>query len=233
LDFKIGKNQGREEILIDVLLQKERACEGFGYPVRQKEIIERLLTLIGSEDIKRAEVYIRLGDVLVSNRFTEAEDAYAKALELCRRLDSEDTELSAWRSMGFLKWRTGKDEEADSILQKVIELDLRKGDATVLAQDLFSHFTLLNRLGDFARVKKCTDQAWHCMTEVSYRQRNYILLMGAHYYGVIGDYDKAMEFLGKSQDLLKKFRCQTRFFIHLYREYIYAAGKYGRSAAIS
>ncbi|MFQ5629337.1 MAG: tetratricopeptide repeat protein, partial [bacterium] len=203
---RLPEKEEREKRLIDVLLQKERACESLGYLKRQKQIIDQLLTLIDSEDIKRADVYIRLADLLIlGSRFKEAEEALDEAIRMSRESHHKETELRALRSWSFLKCRSGDSEGGATIIQNVVEKDIQIGDATVLAQDLFSLFNIVNRLGDDKRVKKCLDDALALYDQVQPRQRSFIMIMAGLYYRDMGDDDKAISFFKKVHEIVAKY----------------------------
>ncbi len=193
---KLPEDPQREKIRIDVLLKMERTCEHLGYVKRQKEIIDRLLMFIQSDDINRAEVYIRLGDLLIlSNRLDEAAVALMEAHRLSKELSHEDTERRVLRSIGYLEVHKGRDNEAAEIIRQVIKMGTRKGTPDVLVQDLNSLFTILMRLGDFDEAKKCVDDALELYDQISvYRRTIYINFMAGSYYRHIGDYDKAIRY---------------------------------------
>ena len=190
---KLPEDQERKAILIEILLKMERTCESLGLINRQEKIIERLLALIRHDDINRAEVFVRLGDLFIlTNRLQEAESALKKAHSLSKNLHNKDTMLRALRSMGYLKVHSGLDDEAAAIIRRVIEFGSDNGKASVLVPDLNSLFTILMRLGDFDGAKKCLDDALKLLDRVPVHMQTYINFMGGSYYRHAGDFDKAI-----------------------------------------
>ncbi|HEY4492037.1 MAG TPA: tetratricopeptide repeat protein, partial [Acidobacteriota bacterium] len=123
-------------------------------------ILDRLRREVESDPSKMAEVYRREGELMtLLGRFDAAQNALEKSLSLCRDLSDIPAERNALRSLGFLRWHSGKNHEASQLLQRVIDLDRRLGDLQNTAGDLTSLANVLRNLGEHQRALECLQEA--------------------------------------------------------------------------
>jgi serine/threonine protein kinase/tetratricopeptide (TPR) repeat protein len=149
--LKLPNTSEHKEILVQVLLAEERLCETLGLRERQQAFIDRTLSLLDpvSDQTLIADVSIRQGELYtLLKRFAEAERLLNESLAVQQSLSDRAGERRALRSLGFLFWQQGRNEEAMSYTRSALEIDRETNDAAGYMQDLTNIGALLRAQGE-------------------------------------------------------------------------------------
>lgn len=208
--LKLADDRQRQEMLIDILLQQERVCETLGERERQQRIIDELLALLepAQDHAKLAMVYCRQGELYtLLNRFDVAEEVLNKSLRLSRGLGDTVVERSALRSLGFLYWHQGRNEEAVAMNEAALAINRRNHDTQAIAGDLTNLGNILRHLGEYDRALKCLEEALalYDVMPAPVKHASTLYIVGS-IHREQGDYDKALLYIQRAMDLSTQHR---------------------------
>ncbi len=208
--LKLADDPQPQEMLIDILLQQERVCETLGERERQQQIIDELLALLepAQDHAKLAMIYCRQGELYtLLNRFDAAEEVLNKSLRLSRDLADTVAERSALRSLGFLNWHQGRNEEAVANSEAALAIDRQSGDTQAIAGDLTNLGNILRHLGDYDRALKCLEEALtlYDVMPAPIKHGSTLYLVGS-IHRELGDNDKALLYIQRALDISMQHR---------------------------
>ncbi len=211
--LKLSEDPQRQEMLIDILLQQERVCETLGERERQQRIIDELLALLEAtqDRAKLAMIYCRQGELYtLLNRFDAAEEMLNKSLRLSRDLADTFAERSALRSLGFLYWHQGRNEEAVATNEAALAINRQNRDIQAIAGDLTNLGNLLRHLGEYDRALKCLEEAL-ALYDVMPGDRFFALYASTLFivgsiHRELGDHDKALLYIQRAMNLSLRHR---------------------------
>ena len=211
---KLPDGPARRDTLADILLRQERLCETLGLRERQQRIIDELVTLLETvgDRARRAEVYVRQGDLFTLLRqFDLADAALERSLRLRRELGDAVGVRNTLRSLGLLRWHQGRDREALEPVEEALAIDRSLGDLVATVGDLSNLGHVLKGLGDHQRARAhlieglelserivtgATDAAVRAEVEL---KQCYLLHILANVSREVGDVDRALEYLERAR----------------------------------
>jgi serine/threonine protein kinase/tetratricopeptide (TPR) repeat protein len=224
---RLAAGAERDTTLADILLQQERMCETLGLRLRQQQLIDQLITLLGSssDDMRLAEVSVRQGDLYtLLRRFAEAETALLRSLELRRALGDRMGERNTLRSLGLLRWHEGRNAEALEIAEETLRLDRERGDLPGIVGDLTNCGAILRAMGEHDRARAVIEEALavgandeddeSTMGDELALKRVYALHHLANIYREQGDRDRALEALQRAGTIAEEKRLPIQLAYH-------------------
>lgn len=143
------EDTARQDMLVRLLLDRERHLETLGRREDQQSVINELLELLPEEpSAELTAVLVRQGDLsTLLGQFAAAEDAFRRAAEMADTCGATEAKSMALRGIGHRFWRLGKYEEAVAPLTEVVEYDRNATTTTVLLRDLVNLGRVLRELG--------------------------------------------------------------------------------------
>ncbi|MEP6888678.1 MAG: tetratricopeptide repeat protein [Nitrospirales bacterium] len=206
----LPEEAGREETLIDCLLQKERLYDTLGWRERQHGVIEQMLSLLKEKEqpARLAAVYLRQGDLYTQvGRFEEAGTALEEAITLRQQLGDKAGESNALRSLSFLRWHQGCNEEAVACNEMALDIDRVRGDRKAISHDLTNLAAVLQNHGDHDGALAYLQEA----LELEEAQRDLfnrmtILYNIANVHSRSGAFDQALTFYQESLQVCVEHR---------------------------
>jgi predicted ATPase len=198
-------DQGRQECLIDILLQQEHLHSVLGQREQQQGLITESFALLQPTDSRGhlAEAYVRQGDLSIQlGRFDEAERAIHEALSLRRSLSDAAGESATLKSLGYLRLHQGLYDEALACNEAALAIDRQRGDAAAIATDLTNLGAVLRHLGDYDRALACLDEALQlCETTQDLGALGRTLYHIAQTQRRIGDFEGALAYYQRFYDI--------------------------------
>jgi tetratricopeptide (TPR) repeat protein/class 3 adenylate cyclase/tRNA A-37 threonylcarbamoyl transferase component Bud32 len=155
-------DEGRRDLMSDVLLQQERACETMGLRRRQHEIIGTLIAHLAPRgpSARLALTYLREGDLLtLLKRFDAADRSLSTALRLSRERGDAALERNTLRSIGLLRWHEKRYAEALAITETALSIDRECHDELAVAGDLSNIGIILKSMGECAAALPRIEEA--------------------------------------------------------------------------
>jgi serine/threonine protein kinase/class 3 adenylate cyclase/tetratricopeptide (TPR) repeat protein len=196
--------------MVEVLLEQERLCETLGLRERQQALIDRFLSLLDpvSDQALLAEVYIRQGELYaLLKRFAEAERLLSESLAIRQSLSDRVGERRALRSLGFLCWQQGRNEEALAYNQSALDVDKAMNDATGYMQDLTNIGTVLRTQGEPEKALEALKESIQISVALGRLHFEvYALGIIANVYRDLGEIEKAVECLQRGLEVARQNR---------------------------
>jgi serine/threonine protein kinase/tetratricopeptide (TPR) repeat protein len=156
----LEKSDGASGEKIALLREQERLAEKVGARDKQQGLIHRLFSLLSPDDPLHASILVRQGDLdAVCGRYDAAAAALGRALTLAQSRPNGQIETVALRSLAFLHWRWGKQDEAVRYSEWAVENDRNSGDKVAYARDLINLGMTLRAGGHIDRASACLNEA--------------------------------------------------------------------------
>jgi tetratricopeptide (TPR) repeat protein len=208
--LKLPETGERMQGLINVLLQQERMCETLGFRERQQALIDRIISLLdpATDRALLAEVYIRQGELsTLLKRFADAEPPLAQSLAIWRSLSDTTGERHALRSLGFLYWHQGRNEEALACNRSALEIDQAMKDEAGYAQDLTNIGSVLRSQGAAAEALEYLNEALQIserLGKLSFQA--YVLMITGSVHRDLGQIEAAMQLHRRAIEIVRPNR---------------------------
>ena len=248
----------RRSLLIEILLEQERAGEKLGEPQQQRKVIARLLGLLenssSTADIATlARVQLRQADLCaLVQRFEEAESALLRCRALVLELDDRKIDRESLNSLGFLRWQEGRYPEALDFSEQALAIARELGDLAAQGRDLQNLAILLRYLHRHASALSRIDEAFEIYAKLrDPESQGGCLFTKGTIYRDLGDTDEAYACYERSQNiytpagnahrgmgltdraLICLERGQVEQSLELYRKAVAAARKSGYAQGLS
>jgi serine/threonine protein kinase/tetratricopeptide (TPR) repeat protein len=208
--LKLPATSEHKETLVQVLLTQERLCETLGLRERQQALIDRTLSLLDpvSDQTLLAEVYIRQGELYtLLQRFAEAERLLNESIAICQSLSDRVGERRTLRSLGFLCWRQGRNEEALSYTRSALEMDLEMNDSAAYMQDITNIGALLRTNGEPEKALEFLEEAVRLSVTLGRLSfQVYALGILANVHKDLGEIEKAIQMSAQGIEVAKQNR---------------------------
>ena len=149
---QLPESEQRQQLLVELLFEKEQVCEVLGDRSQQQETIDRLLSILEprGDRPELSVAYARQAELLAgARRFSDGERLLDQALAVSRRLGDRRGERDTLRSLSFLLWLQRRNDEALDAVDRALQLDRESGDTARIAGDLTNRGALLRSLGRF------------------------------------------------------------------------------------
>jgi tetratricopeptide (TPR) repeat protein/class 3 adenylate cyclase len=206
--------------LIGLLFDKQQVCEVLGDRAQQEAAINRLLAILEpmGDRPELIAAYARRAEMLAgADRFAEGEQMLERALALSRRLADRSGERDTLRSLSFLFWLQGRNDDALIAADRALALDREAGDPDRIAGDLTNRGAILRSLGRFEEAIETLEEALRIAapdTGAGDLSRHVETLYVLHtVYRDQGDLDGAEPHLAKALEIAgeDRFRVQLPF----------------------
>ena len=216
---KMPADETRRATEIDLLLQEERLCETLGIRTRQEQILQELLAALEqTQDQRRLmEVYRRQGELLtLLARFDAAETALLQSLSLSKTLQDRSEERNALRSIGFMRWHQGRNEEAIQNNEAALTIDRQQGDIEATAADLANLGSVLRNKGDYAAAIQYLEEALEMYQKINDPVKHAAAFhMLGNVHRELGNEDEAMHYMQSAMAVSTRYRLVIMQSFHL------------------
>ena len=158
---KLPAGEGSAE-RVELLLEKEQVCEVLGDREQQQEAIDRALAILEpmGDRPELIAAYARQAELMAAaSRFAEGERMLDRALALSRRLANRSGERDTLRSLSFLFWLQGRNDDALEAVDRALALDREAGEPDRIAGDLTNRGAILRSLGRFTEAIETLQEA--------------------------------------------------------------------------
>lgn len=200
----------RRETLIQLLLEQERLAETVGDRKQQQHIIERLFSLVeeGSDPLLVAEVHRRQGDLYtLVGEFQKAEQAVTQALTLTRAQPDSPENQRALRSLGFLRWKEGKNAEALEVMQELLQIHRKRKESKEVVGDLVNLANIRRGMAQYEEAMELLREANQLAGTTGNPSRQaYIYHCLGTIYRALNDVERALEYLHRAREVCESHR---------------------------
>ncbi|MGH9857486.1 MAG: tetratricopeptide repeat protein, partial [Acidobacteriota bacterium] len=149
-------------------------------------------------------------------RFDAAEEALNKSLELSRLLEDRAGERNALRSVGFMRWHQGKNEEAISMNEKALSIDRERGDTEAVATDLTNLGSVLRNHGNHAAALKCLEEALQLYDQIEDPVKHAAALhLSGNVHRDLGNSEEAMHYMQAAMAVSTRYKLVIMQSFHL------------------
>jgi len=162
---RLPEGPRRRALHIERLLRAEEVHEVLGQRDRQQAILDELVDLLDPAVDREllAEGYLRRGDLhILLNRHEAAERALRRSLDICREDGDLVGERKALRSLGLLRYRQLRPDEAVAFNERALAIDRRLGDEAAAVGDLANIGHVLTSFGRLDRARSVLEEALRC-----------------------------------------------------------------------
>jgi serine/threonine protein kinase/tetratricopeptide (TPR) repeat protein len=206
--LKLPNTEEHKNTLVHVLLAQERLCETLGLREQQQSFIDRTLSLLDPESDQAllAEVYIRQGELYtLLQRYADAERLLNESLAIQQSLADRVGERRTLRSLGFLCWQEGRNDEAMSYTRSALEMDREMNDAAGYMQDLTNIGALLRARGEPQKALEFLEEAEQLSVTLGrYSFQVYALGILANAHRDLGEIEKAIQMLEEGIEIARQ-----------------------------
>ena len=216
---RLPDDEERRELEIDTLLQQEELCETLGERGRQQEILDRLASLVDSRagPGRLIEVSRRQGDVYtLLGRFDDARRALDRALSLARDARDPAAQGHVLRSLGLMGWHQGRADEALEHIEEALRIDREREDDEAIIADLTNKAQILKDQERYRDALDCLERAARMLEATpNDLKRSYVLHHMGTLHRVLGDSDRALEYLMKAVETSDRQHLPVQWSFHL------------------
>ncbi|MCP3979141.1 MAG: tetratricopeptide repeat protein [bacterium] len=212
---RLEDGAAQNEEWIKLLQEESRVSEIVGDRRRHQRAVDDLLQRLEplGDRPELVQAYTGRAELLaLAKRFDAGEQALEQALSCSRRLEDPELERHALRSLAFLYWQRGRNEDALASLDSALAIDRASGDKQRLAGTLTNRASALRGLGRHEEALQCLHEALelaegpgsnpHRLTEA-----NYVVYT---IYRDLGQTEKGESFLRRAIEI----QSADRFTIH-------------------
>lgn len=204
---RLPTDDASRRLRVETMLENERILHTMGEREAQRKTLDDLIDLLdrAGDSPELAEVCVRIGDFnTLTGDFDAADDALGKALRIARRLEHVGVETEARRSLAFLRWNQGRNEDARVILEHTIEIRRGDSDTSEVIGDIINLATITGRMRDYDGAIALAERALEMCegNDLPVARVNAIVRL-AFIHRDRGDFDRALEWVREAQELAR------------------------------
>ncbi len=203
--LELPQTPERQQELVEVLLEMERACETLGQRTRQQELIDEAMLILEplGDTAKRAEAEIRQGELLtLLGKFEEADVHLENSIRVSRQLGDPVRDRAALRALGFLRWQQERYDDAIECNNRALEISRTVDDPGAIIRDIINLATVLRSAGKPDLALEYLQEALGLSDETGTPSNHaYLLDAIGRIYRDLGDDGKALEMFEKVRDM--------------------------------